>query len=311
MDEVSGLIRHVAKKLLRRRSGAQSPRRRDWAIGLFTTKSPLSEQYAPVTKVPVIRGSDVSDISSAFVADPFLLPYNDKYHLFFEIFSEITQRGEIACAESDNGLDWAYKGIVLQEPFHLSYPQVIRVGDEIYMVPESGEDLSVRLYRADQFPLGWRHVTTLLSGYWFADPTLFRFDGGWWMFVSTREHNVLNLYYADEITGPWTMHPVSPLIKFDNRNSRPAGRVLACRGSLYRFAQDCHPYYGRGIKVFRITKLNRHEYAEEALGDLPLSDRSGWNERGIHHIEHFQLPDDTWLALIDGFSQFGERETNG
>jgi hypothetical protein len=54
--------------------------------------------------------------------------------LFFEVMNDQGYKGEIAFATSADGLAWEYQGIVLAEPFSLSYPQVFRWRGEVYMV---------------------------------------------------------------------------------------------------------------------------------------------------------------------------------
>ena len=51
------------------------------------------------------------------------------------------------------------------------------------MPPQSAAKQFVRLYRAQDFPNSWVRVGELVSGRPFADPTVFRYDGMWWMFV--------------------------------------------------------------------------------------------------------------------------------
>src|SRR5262249_35796555 len=153
------------------------------------------------------------DIPAEFVADPFMMRMCGIWHMFFEVMNAKTNKGSIGLATSINGLDWKYEHIVLMEPFHLSYPYVFSSGEEIFMIDESYEADAIRLYRADPFPLRWTYEQTLLDGAW-VDSSIFSFKGRWWMFSNPveREHEVLELFHADSITGPWQRHPMSPLI---------------------------------------------------------------------------------------------------
>jgi len=71
-----------------------------------------------------------------------------------------TNQGNIGYATSDNGLDWTYQQIVLDEPYHLSYPYVFEWQGDYYMVPESYQVNSILLYRAVNFPTDWEFVAT-------------------------------------------------------------------------------------------------------------------------------------------------------
>ncbi len=67
---------------------------------------------------------DVTDAPAWFVADPFMIRRNDQWAMYFEVFRADTRRGEIGLATSRDGRTWAYREIVLREPFHLSFPRL-------------------------------------------------------------------------------------------------------------------------------------------------------------------------------------------
>ena len=138
-----------------------------------------------------------------------------------------TNQGDIGLATSNDGLSWTYKQVVLDEPFHLSYPYVFKWKNDYYMLPESRQAKSVRLYKAVDFPTKWSFVGTLLNGS-YGDPSIFRYAGRWWIFSETspKRYDILRLYYADDLMGPWTEHPESPIIMGDANIARPGGRVL-------------------------------------------------------------------------------------
>ena len=106
-----------------------------WSIGIYTGDSPF--RLREVANNPVLRNTDVSDIEAEFVADPFMLRTDDRWYMFFEVLHRETQRGVIALATSDDGFNWKYEQVVLEEPFHLSYPYVFDWQGERYMVPET------------------------------------------------------------------------------------------------------------------------------------------------------------------------------
>ena len=123
----------------------------------------------------------------------------------------------------------------------MSYPHVFEWENEYYMIPESHQDYSVRLYKAKVFPDHWEYLGNILSGYQYVDPTIFRFSNKWWLFVTTPENEVLNLYYSDELSQGWKPHSLNPVVKLNKHISRPAGRVIIYQDKLYRLAQDDYP----------------------------------------------------------------------
>jgi hypothetical protein len=272
-----------------------------WSIGIFEGPDLLSLEPAAGVVNPVLTADDVTDRDAVFVADPFWIEHNGEYHMFFEVLNGDNGLGEIALARSPDARSWTYEGIVLDEDFHLSYPHVFEWQGEYYMIPESGRDFSVRLYRARDYPTDWEHLGNLLSGYRYVDPSIFRFDDTWWMFVGTGENDVLNLYYSDELYSGWRPHPSNPVIKSNMHIARPGGRVTVVDGTPIRFTQDGYPSYGLRIFGFRITELTRTSYAESPLSEAPLLDGSGtgWNAAGMHHLD--PIPTDSgWIAVVDG-----------
>ncbi len=277
-----------------------------WSIGIFESRD--GAQFYPAKGVPqpVLTARDVTDIKARFVADPFMIHKEDRWYLFFEVFSGVTKKGEIALAESTDAKKWSYRQVVLAEPFHLSYPFVFRSEGRFYLVPESGSQKAVRLYEAVDFPLKWRFVKNLVAGERFGDTTLFRHQDRWWMFTGTDpvNHDTLHLYFADDLTGEWTRHPLSPIVRGNPSNARPAGRVMSDGGRIVRFAQVDTPYYGKWTKAFEVITLSKGSYEEKEIAEFPFSRRmkkQGWNKDGMHHIDAHSTGPKEWLACVDGF----------
>jgi hypothetical protein len=283
-------------------------KREVFSIGIYRGKSPFALRPAPDVVNPVLTREDVTDVPADQVADPFLVREADQWHMFFEVVNASTKRGQIAVASSTDCRRWQYQGIVLDEPFHLSYPNVIMWEGGHYMIPESCEANSVRLYKAIRYPFEWEFVGNLLEGRPLVDATPVFHDGKWWLFAASGTAEQwrsaeLFLYYADRLTGPWTEHPMSPVIRNDRRIARPAGRIRLVDGKLIRFTQDCHLVYGMLVRGFEITRLTTTDYQERPArrGPVLKPTRSGWNAVGMHHIDSHPLDDGTWIACVDGW----------
>jgi hypothetical protein len=285
-------------RIIRRQKRAANAR---WSIGIYTGASPFALGSPENIKNPVLTARDVTDVVADFVADPFLVRDESLWYMFFEVLNAETKRGEIAVAISLDGYRFTYKQVVLREPFHLSYPHVFRWENSYYMIPESHEAYSVRLYRATVFPTKWAHVCDLLRGNC-CDTTVFRHMDKWWLFTSDR-NDVLRLYGAPDVRGPWAEHPKSPLIVGNAHVARCAGRILQTDGRLIRFAQDCAPIYGNQVHAFEITSLSDTEYEERPATDGPILKASGtgWNARGMHQIDVQEIRKGEWIASVDGF----------
>jgi hypothetical protein len=252
---------------------------------------------------PVLTRMDVSDVPASFVADPFMIRSNSGWQMFFEVKNILTKNGEIGLAVSENCIEWTYSQIVLAEPFHLSYPYVFEFEREYYMIPETLAAKCIRLYQATSFPTRWIPVADLIDGT-FADPSIFRFDGRWWMFACATPfaHDVLRLFFADDLFGPWREHPQSPIVENNPHIGRPAGRVVTANGRVIRYAQDCYPKYGRMVRALEILELTPNNYCEQEseAGPVLKPGDGGWNGQGMHHIDPHLNSDGSWIASVDG-----------
>jgi hypothetical protein len=234
-----------------------------------------------------------------------MLKVEQSWYMFFEILNQFNGKGEIAVATSRDALDWTYRRIVLAEPFHMSYPYVFEWDGEFFMLPETGRDHSVRLYKAENFPYDWHLESILLEGQRYADSSIFRFQDKWWLYTdagASGKSPLLRLFFAADLYGPWTEHPESPLANGDPRISRPGGRVIIIKGVPYRFAQSIVPVYGTELRAFEIGELDTERYRERPVGEGPLlgpgSDE--WNRHGMHHIDLHADEGGSWLACVDG-----------
>ncbi|MGE4489541.1 MAG: hypothetical protein AB7E95_08365 [Kiritimatiellales bacterium] len=273
-------------------------RRELWSIGITRSQNPFR---LPVPDKPILRARDLTDTAARMVADPFAVQTNGKWYLFFEIDSVSTHQGEIGLSTSLDTVHWDYQGIVLDEPFHLSYPCVVQWQGEWYMIPESRKMNSVRLYKADPFPSHWTFVQTIVEGP-HTDSTPVFYNGRWWLFTCTGQNEEMNIFYADDLTGPWTAHPGNPVISGDRTRARCGGRIQLIDGRLIRFAQDCLDRYGHRVLGFEITELTPEAFSEKPLAENPLlePDGSGWNAARMHQLDLHRTGTDSWIGFIDG-----------
>lgn len=272
-----------------------------WSIGIYEGESPFELHPSQKVDNPVLTASDVTDADGVFVADPFLIQEDTKYYMFFEVLNRESGQGDIAYAVSDDGYTWSYKKIVIDESFHLSYPQIFKWNDEFYLIPESYEDLSVRLYKAKEFPDEWEYVGNILSGYQFVDPTIYRHDDKWWLFVSTTSNENLNLYFSEDLEKNWSPHPMNPIVRKNKNISRPGGRILEYGDDIFRITQDDYPDYGTQLFSFKIVELNEKSYREVQINDQPIlsGSGSGWNKAGMHQLDAIKT-EGKWKAVVDG-----------
>src|SRR5262249_32249988 len=153
-----------------------------------------------------------------------------------------------------------------ERPYHLSYPFLFRHGESIYMIPETGSNRQVELYRARSFPFEWELSRILLEDIELYDVTLLQHKNVWWLFAAAAHdrgsaHDELVIFYSESLEGPWKPHPLNP-VKSDCRSARPAGAVVTDGERLLRPAQDCERGYGTGLVWLEITELTLDRFIE-------------------------------------------------
>ena len=284
------------------------PGTQEFSIAIYRGRTPFSLGMTADVRNPVLTRKDVTDVPAAFVADPFICKFGERWYMFFEVMNRVNWRGEIGFATSEDGRRWQYQRIVLAEGFHLSYPYVFEWQHEHYMIPESRQANEVRLYKATNFPHEWSHVRTILQGP-LVDSSIFRYQDRWWLFAATQvnaDPPSLRLYAANDLMGPWLEHPSSPILKANHHLSRPCGRIVFVNDRPIRFAQDVFPVYGSRVFAFEILDLSSETYKERQVGAGPVLSAGSelWNSGGMHHVDAHPLADGTWLACVDGFRKF-------
>lgn len=280
-----------------------------WTIGIYNGESPFDMSNSLGWRNPVLKAEDVTDVPARFVADPFLIEDNSTWYMFFEVYNWESGHGDLAVATSTDTRNWEYQQVVLDEPFHLSYPYVFKWEGSTYLIPESFEADSIRLYKATDFPYQWEFVATLVDDVALVDPSIVQFDDKWWLFASEegKKNDTLRLFLADELAGPWQEHPASPIVEGNNHIARPSGRILEYDDRLFRFAMDVNPPFGtHQVVALEIIELTPTSYKEVLVSEEPIiaPDGSGWNSYAMHQIDPHQIGEKKWVASVDGYGTY-------
>ena len=223
---------------------------------------------------PVLTAEDVTDVEAEFVADPFMFHENDTWYMFFEVYNLDKGQGDIGLATSSDGLQWNYEQIVLSDDSHHSYPFVLNYDGHYYMIPESRPWREVRIYESTGFPYNWTYVSTIASGREFVDPSIFRYNNKFWMFVSSGGY--CYLYYSDDFLSGWVERPMSPIVSGDKSKARPGGRSFVFdNDTIIRITQKDDEYYGQRVRAFEVDILTETQYAEHEIPESPILYESG------------------------------------
>ncbi len=213
-------------------------------------------------------------------ADPFPVRHGESYHIFLEEIPRDTGKGHISVMTLDGTGTWGPPVKVLERDDHLAYPFVFEWSGQFFMIPETGANRTIELFRCASFPGTWVLEKVLMRDLAASDATLHQIEGRWWMFVTLANAGArntweeLHLFHADTPLGPWRPHARNP-VKSDVRSARPAGRLFQDHLGLLRPAQDCSRRYGYAIVLHRVDRLDPERFEETEISRiLPTWGRS-------------------------------------
>lgn len=250
-----------------------------WSLG--STSTPLGDVLAG-------RGLETihwygPKVGDRYLADPF--PWIGTGRILCEEMPLTNGVGRIVAVSAEAG-GLSVPSVLLDDGTHHSYPCTFTVDGTIYCVPEATRRGATRIYELDPGG-GLIPVCTVAPHAKLADPTLFHWEGRFWLGctdVDLGGHDNLCLLYADEITGPWTPHARWP-VKIDIRGARSAGTMFNLDGRLFRPGQDCAATYGAAVTIHEIQVLTETEF-NETLVSILQPDRSGPFPHGLHTLVH-------------------------
>lgn len=263
-----------------------------WAILIATTAQgnkefPLWSDYRVLTPP-----------RDYFWADPFPWVHNNQYYIFYEELPFATNRGHISCITLNKDMMPIANQMVIQQPYHLSYPFLFEYENQLFMMPETKENKTIEIYLCENFPNQWVLYKTIMSGVSAVDNTLFEENGKWWLFTNIAKeggnaYDSLYLFYADSpLADTWTSHPLNPVVK-NIQSARPAGRIFKKDNELIRPSQDCSIRYGYAINLNKITAINESEYSESLEQKItpPSQDKNILSTHTWNTIENLYVID--------------------
>jgi hypothetical protein len=225
-----------------------------------------------------------------FWADPIVIEKDGRYYLFIEEEVYAENKARLIAMEDDGRGGFLPPRVILDKPYHLSYPFVFEHEGKYYMIPESANNRTVELYEATDFPYQWEFRKNLLENIIAVDTTVLYHNNKWWVFTNVEENkgaasmDELFLFYTDDIfNSELKPHPQNPIVS-DVRRARPAGPLYSKDGQLFRPSQICAPYYGWGISINKVITLTEQDYREEPVATIapdPLKKMAG-----IHAIAY-------------------------
>lgn len=224
---------------------------------------------------------------NCWYADPFILEVNTQYVvLLVEEFSYSIKRGRIAKLVIDKQ-DYKIKEskILLDLSTHLSFPNILRKGNRVYIYPENSESGNLFIYEYDlendtlkpaellcPHPLTDADYTE-----YFGDPLLFATQ------LPFQNKNILFVYKKDDSN---KFVAFKKIILPDN-TARGAGSFFVSDGMSIRPAQNCNNGYGSGLVFQNIEFINDNFEIRELLRVYPPKNYIGmhtYNQLGDYVV---------------------------
>ena len=268
-----------------------------WSVGYNTSSNIFKND--PVQGGKVISYQEIDEIISDkihYIADPFFLRVEDTVYLFVELKGE--DNANIALLTSENGKEFEYRGVVLDEDFHLSYPQVFIYKNEYYMLPETKGSNNVLLYNTTNFPYDWKVTDTLLRHRSLKDPSVLLTEG-LNLLVGADDDLKQVIFKADSLKGDWSEMELNRE-KWGNE-TRPGGRFFNVDGTWYLPVQNRSMGYGTGISLYKLIEDDKHISFEKSFSMFLGPHENQWFNRGMHHLD-VQKYDEIYHIAYDGDS---------
>ncbi len=234
-----------------------------------------------------------------FWADPFIIHFDNSFYVFIEEFLYSNNKGHISFFTIDESGKFSKPEVILETPYHLSYPFIFQYENEFFMIPETISNKSIQLYRCKEFPSKWVFEKNLMENVSAVDTTLFFRNNKWWLFTNMIENNgssswdELFLFYSDSpLSNNWIPHEKNPIIS-DVRSARSAGNFFKNSNSILRPSQNSSKNYGYSLVFNEIENINEHDYSEIIIQNI----FPDWDKKitGIHTFNHLD-----GLTFIDG-----------
>lgn len=200
-------------------------------------------------------------LDGMWIADPMMYEENGEHYLFVELYENKKKKAGIGYYHFENGIP-VFKGMIIENTFHMSYPCVFAYNGIHYMIPESSANNTVSLYRAECFPDKWIYEKDLITGAKFVDSTVVNVDGHYYLMSYRKVKGGWRLIIFDLDMENKEIKEESSIF-YKNNIARPAGYIF---NQNKRPAQNCNRKYGENLIIYQIDCFN--PYTEHKIGVL-------------------------------------------
>lgn len=215
-------------------------------------------------------------------ADSFPFVENGREYIFVEIMDDANgEKGTIGVIDLHDN-----KGFVeiINEPFHMSFPNTFKFKNDIYMMPETSEANQLRLYKAVDFPYKWELQSVLYDGISVVDTVFVKTEANIMYAVGQKLPEKKNVLFKID-TNTWKAELAA--LKGNYVDKRPAGNFIQYDNGIYHALQECGRVYGEYLRLIKLDYFDGETLQEREIGTYSVSDmtiNSKRNYRRVHTL---------------------------
>lgn len=225
-------------------------------------------------------------------ADPIIREINGKQWIFAECFDRWKRKGMI-CVINVKDIGKKKPRIVIDEPFHMSFPEVFEYKNEHYMIPETHSVSEFRIYKMGHTVYDWKLVDAIKTEYEYSDTV-----------VHVKDENIYILSTEKKIENPYINRLHFFKLKFTDNNSsvtaielqikcrneygydvRNGGSIINIKDDMYRVIQESEwGHYGKNLLLRHVEEIDDEGYVEKNTSLSAFADSIGIRLNALFHI---------------------------
>ena len=208
----------------------------------------------------------IPNIKGSYIADPFPFNHNNTNYIFFEQYINRKKIGVISVYDIENKI---LHQDILNVNFHLSFPSLFKVKDDIYLLFEAQESNKIIIAKSIKFPVEWE-LTDLIDSISIVDPRIMKVEDGWIILCSKRNYkfgfaddNLICLHSSHLLSGQWNRKEIKHDLKpYERRlaSASPNSNTLYFQSNKNFYGQNITRanYTWNGVK-FEIKKISEEK----------------------------------------------------
>jgi hypothetical protein len=211
-----------------------------------------------------LHGISIREITDSTFnyADPFIWFDNaNNPWIICESWSKESNKANISISKLPTQAEEASFSVIIDEPFHLSFPFVFEYHGSTFILPQSATGSELRFYKNETNQLHWNYSFSINLPIPLVDVICICVEEVWWLIGSAKDpirniKNRLFAFYASELNGKTLVksHRNNPILwsDFGGRN----GGVFEIADKIYRVGQfEGSDIYGFDFKEYEILEL--------------------------------------------------------